>query len=395
MFLFLVLVFSSALGTFTRFGLASIMWLVVYAVVAYSLIADIRSLIGTIASSWIVLLPALIALLSIFWSMDLRHTATSGFHLFYTTLIGVWIGAFYSPGRIFQALLAAAAIGVGASIINSLVGIIPAYSYHHELIGIYSQKNGMGRIIGLLALFTFVVGVQLRRPLLALLMMFLLVVPLWSTRSASSLLVYFMILTMPLIWLITQLDKGARLSAIFLAGSVLILGLAVLATADLDIVNTVLDRLGKDSTLTGRTVLWSVALQLIEWRPVLGFGYNAFWTAPAFSDLMATIQAQGDTINGFHNAYLESLVATGILGGTTFALSVVVTVFRVFRRYLTDFSIESLGMIYFVMSAVVFSFFDIVLYREHDINQLLLATMFTAAYRGMGSDERKQRPDSR
>lgn len=359
------------------------MWLLIYAVVGYCIVANIRSLIGTFVSSWLVLLPALIALLSIFWSIDLRHTATSGFHLFYTTLIGVWIGAVFSPRRIFQALFLATAIGVAASIANSFVGIIPAYSNHGELIGIYAQKNGMGRVIGLLAIFVFVVGAQLHRPVIASFLMLVLAIPLWSTESASSLLVYLIILTLPIVWGFSRVEKGTKLTVIFLAGTALILCLGILATVDLDIVNNVLDKLGKDSTLTGRTVLWSAAFQLIEWRPILGIGYNAFWTAPAFSELMATIQAQGDTINGFHNAYLEALVATGILGGTSFIISVVVTIFRVFRRYLADFSVESLAMIYFVMSAVTFSFFDIVLYREHDINQLLMATMFTAAYRGL------------
>jgi O-antigen ligase len=389
MFLLLVLIFSTALGSFNRFGVAAPMWLLVYALVGYHILTNLHSLIGAFASSWLILLAPLIALLSVFWSIDIRHTATAGFHLFYTTLIGVWVGAVYSPGRMFQALLIATGLGVGASIINAYAGIIPAYSYHGELIGIYAQKNGMGRIIGLLALALFVTGVQLRKPAAALLLMLLLALPLWATGSASSLLVYFAILSLPLVWVVTRAEPGIRLIGIFSAGTALIVSLAVVATLELDIVNQVLDKLGKDATLTGRTVLWAAALQLIELNPVLGIGYNAFWTAPAFSDLMATIQAQGATINGFHNAYLEALVGTGILGGTAFGVAVLATVFRVVQKYLADASIEALGMVYFVMMAVAFSFFDIVLYREHDLNQLLLAAVFTAAYRGMPGSGRR------
>lgn len=378
--IFLILLFSTALGSFTRFGFASPMWLLVYAVVAYSIITDIRSPIHALISSWLVLLPPLIAFFSIFWSMDPRHTATSSVHLLYTTVIGVWIGAVYSPSRIFQALFMAAVIGVGASILNSYIGIIPAYSGHNELIGIYAQKNGMGRIIGIAAIAIFVVGVQLRKPLVALLFMLALALPLWATESASSLLVYLLILTLPILWLFTQAEKGTKIILIFMVGAAVIFFFGLLATVDIDIINKILGKLGKDSTLTGRTVLWSVALQLVEWNPILGVGYNAFWTAPAFSDLMATIQAQGETINGFHNAYLESLVATGLAGGTIFIISIFVTIFRACRKYLVDLSIERLGMIYIVASAVIFSFFDIVLYREHDINQLLMATIFSASY---------------
>jgi len=47
--------------------------------------------------------------------------------------------------------------------------------------------------------------------------------------------------------------------------------------AHIDVVQSVLDGLGKDATLTGRTMLWEFGMQAFEERPWYGFGYHAWW----------------------------------------------------------------------------------------------------------------------
>jgi O-antigen ligase len=68
---------------------------------------------------------------------------------------------------------------------------------------------------------------------------------------------------------------------------------------------------GKDTTLTGRTAIWGLVAEKIGERPILGYGYGAFWNSEA------------DSVNGFlngfkpgqaHNGYLEVCLDLGILG---------------------------------------------------------------------------------
>ncbi len=47
---------------------------------------------------------------------------------------------------------------------------------------------------------------------------------------------------------------------------------------DINVIDLVLGRLGKDSTLSGRTVLWDFAVDAYERKPWLGYGYKGYWS---------------------------------------------------------------------------------------------------------------------
>jgi exopolysaccharide production protein ExoQ len=71
--------------------------------------------------------------------------------------------------------------------------------------------------------------------------------------------------------------------------------------------------LGKDSTLTGRTILWPLVIELIDKKPLLGWGYRAMWQSTD------TITRRIDSMAGFtvpsaHNAFLEIALELGGIG---------------------------------------------------------------------------------
>ena len=67
---------------------------------------------------------------------------------------------------------------------------------------------------------------------------------------------------------------------------------------------------GRDPTLTGRTVIWSSVLSM-HTNPLFGVGYESFWLGPRlqwFGRLVAR------HINEAHNGYLEVYLNLGIIG---------------------------------------------------------------------------------
>ena len=40
----------------------------------------------------------------------------------------------------------------------------------------------------------------------------------------------------------------------------------------------IFDLFGKDQTLTGRTLIWPYVIDDISERPILGWGFHAFWS---------------------------------------------------------------------------------------------------------------------
>jgi O-antigen ligase len=75
----------------------------------------------------------------------------------------------------------------------------------------------------------------------------------------------------------------------------------------------VLEILGKDATLTGRTELWALVIDQIYERPVAGWGYFGFWgpANPAAYAISAQMRYQVPTA---HNGLLEMLLELGVIG---------------------------------------------------------------------------------
>ena len=70
--------------------------------------------------------------------------------------------------------------------------------------------------------------------------------------------------------------------------------------------------IGKDSTLTGRAEIWQAVHMYISQRPLLGWGYAAFWTPdnPAAQQLWAWIDWHAPHA---HNGILEVLIEVGYI----------------------------------------------------------------------------------
>jgi O-antigen ligase len=78
---------------------------------------------------------------------------------------------------------------------------------------------------------------------------------------------------------------------------------------------TLLDFLGKDSTGTGRTVVWSAVRAQLWNQPVFGSGSGVNWTNNRFGTTEMTRsvwRATGESITSAHNGYVEALVVFGV-----------------------------------------------------------------------------------
>jgi O-antigen ligase len=72
----------------------------------------------------------------------------------------------------------------------------------------------------------------------------------------------------------------------------------------------VVDVLGRDMTLTGRTVIWKRVLQ-VNINPLLGVGYYSFWMGKRIDWVAEGWLGQ---FNESHNGYIETYLNTGLIG---------------------------------------------------------------------------------
>jgi exopolysaccharide production protein ExoQ len=77
----------------------------------------------------------------------------------------------------------------------------------------------------------------------------------------------------------------------------------------------ILDLLGKDSSLTGRTVIWPYVIEAIGDRPILGWGFWAFWSPsnPRSIEISREV-GFGFQLPSAHNGVLELLLQIGVVG---------------------------------------------------------------------------------
>ena len=92
---------------------------------------------------------------------------------------------------------------------------------------------------------------------------------------------------------------------------------------------------GRSSDLTGRADVWAALMPEVMKQPILGHGYGAFWTTEArnFYD-----------ISDAHNGYLGTILETGMMGITLFAVLMLSLVNSAHSMLTTDFRLGALSL---------------------------------------------------
>lgn len=91
---------------------------------------------------------------------------------------------------------------------------------------------------------------------------------------------------------------------------------AFLAMPQNTLVDDFLAALGKDATLTNRTIIWETGLRTADEHPWLGLGFEGFWRyeTGAAQTLNELDHKEFGTKLSFHNTYIEVRVALGWVG---------------------------------------------------------------------------------
>ncbi|MCK0168480.1 O-antigen ligase family protein [Jannaschia sp. S6380] len=307
-----------------------------------------RAILPLVARAWFVLLFPLWCFLSIAWAVEPLAALKHAVYLFLTMMICFQVAVSLTPRQIMHAiLLATGVIGV--------INLLYAVGTGDMGRGIFAQKNTMGKnmvVLWIVAFATFLdPGAGRLTRLAALGLAVIAAVMAFASNSATAVLLVLAssgILLVGAIVLRGGLFRTSRLSLAFLfLGIVLIAGSFILPTLTVDPVEVVLDEFGKDTTLTGRTLLWQYADEQVAENPILGVGAGGFWryhTSPLVQRIyFEFFKSPGDVFN-FHNAYYEIAVHQGLIG---MGLALIGMAWAVWMLGLAAFRIGTMPLIYF------------------------------------------------
>ena len=267
---------------------------------------------GIGASGILALALASFLLLSAVWSIDPETTVRRGVVYLFIIIGTIGVVGSLEGDEVMSLVGITCGLCAAASIV--LLVLSPSDALlNSDLRGIFSHKNGLGQVMAVGALASLG-GIRIsrgRKRLFKILTLILFIILAFFSKSTTALLMIFFFCTVGGVIALFQKGRIASGIACILSVTSIIL-LVPIGIVSLDI-DTALGLIGKDPTLTGRTELWSYLIYYIQQRPILGWGYSAFWSGnnPAAIEI-STVQGWG--VPQAHNAAIGLLLDVGIVG---------------------------------------------------------------------------------
>ncbi|UHQ18462.1 O-antigen ligase family protein [Lysobacter sp. KIS68-7] len=145
----------------------------------------------------------------------------------------------------------------------------------------------------------------------------------------------------------------------------------------------VLEFLGRDPTLTGRTVLWGWGIDAFLQRPFLGWGYQAYFESiDAYWNLMSYVQFQNYDVPHFHNAYIQTAVDLGIFAVVAYVALLASAFSRSFDAYRAGKDVIHAQLAALILTILIAGVFINVFLVYNNFTTLLAFVAFLAAGTG-------------
>ena len=261
---------------------------------------------------------AIYAVMSAAWSQFPLLTLRRSLPFALAGLFGVHLAVRFPVHRQLSILRVAMVTLALASIVLAVcfpkLGLDASAGHHQNWQGVFTQKNACGRAM-VLATTIVLADCRISLSRFISLLLFLFVLFMSGSRSAWAaegvILVFFA-------WsaVARRIDNHSRI-ALGLATVCLAI---VLMSVVWYLLPALLTVVGRDITLSGRTEIWKQVWRFIEQRPVLGWGYAAFWRGIDGQSFKIAVALRFVVFHA-HNGFLELWLELGLPGLAFFALS--------------------------------------------------------------------------
>ncbi len=186
--------------------------------------------------------------------------------------------------------------------------------------GVFSHKNEASAAM-VLFIFIGLFIARVRNMRIGGLIVALALVFLLFTKSKTS--IAMLPITLIVSALLTRIHKPSigisLVLAVLAAFNILSIG-----SIYLEPVRDLLDMVLTDTSFTGRTDIWQFALDRVAQRPIIGYGFAAFWGTEQVVYGMGGASIWANTVAHAHNAYLNLALTVGIPGSILATLWLVV-----------------------------------------------------------------------
>ena len=128
--------------------------------------------------------------------------------------------------------------------------------------------------------------------------------------------------------------------------------------------------LGRDVTLSGRTLIWNAVLEQIWPHPWLGYGYGAFWLGWAGESGQVWLSIV--TLLGFvpphsHNGFLDLWLVLGLLGVYVFAFGFLLAFLRAISCARVSRTTEGLWPLTYMTFMLMYNLTESAILQNHNV----------------------------
>lgn len=320
---------------------------IIYLIALVLLFGHRRAVIESFVHNKLLLAFLGLALASFVWAEFPLVTLRRALALCGTTIFATYLAVRFSPTELFRLTAISMMIVVYQTILVAvLFPSVGVDSQVHEGAwrGVLGHKNTTGRIMVLASLTLWVSARQgVLSPHLAWSALGGAVFVVIMSQSVTSYVVLACITLCLLILQILRRSMVPMFVRVLAIGSLFLMPLALLVV---NYYQVGLEALGREATLTGRTLIWERAVEVGMENAWFGVGYRSFWTE---QDL-----GPGLSYGHGHNSYLDIWLELGYVGVGLFLVTGIAAARRAFWR-LTHTS-NPFGSFYilFLISMVLF-----------------------------------------
>jgi O-antigen ligase len=356
---------------------ARILNLPFYAITILLLLPRIRGsrILAGITANWHLAALLFLTWLSIAWSSAPDVSLRRCIALVFTMLFGVYLCQRYELSTILRLLAVACTLNIVISIV--LIVAVPSMGVSPvdgRWRGVFGHKNSLGQNLLVALIVCAAIDVKsrsqqaLRWGGIAVATIFL-----WLSDSRGPFVALLPLV--PLALLIWSSRFGVVASAT-VALPILTLTLIGAAVAFLN-PDEMFDVLGKDATLTGRTELWALVQSAIGERPVLGYGYSAFWQTSEGPSRAIWELIRWDA-PGAHNGYMELWLGLGILGPVIVVMSMGINLKNAMLALRNGRILEGKWCLFILVALAIASLNEDELLQQNSVAMVLyvIATIF-------------------
>jgi exopolysaccharide production protein ExoQ len=251
-----------------------------------------------------------LAILSCTWSGQPAQSIVSGTVLLVFTVFAIYLGSRLSFQRQFELIMLVGAIVLPVSI--ALAIFVPSMGRESAAWrGILVSKQNCSAVCTLLlitALHWKCSGIYQKLFRAVFIVMCVVLIVMSQSRTGWGLALVALSLTGS-IWLFQKMPTRHALA-------ILLPGFAVAAAAAYAVYlysSNLLTLVGKDSTLSERTLIWAAAWQAALLHPVLGYGFAAFWRG-LYGPSQGVVLVAGWGLAQAQDGFLDVWLGIGLVG---------------------------------------------------------------------------------